>query len=335
MKSNANGKHAPKLIYSGHNGILFQGDSLALLQHMEHDTVDLVFVDPPFNLGKDYGTDAFTDSLETEVYRSWCHGWLLELIKVLRPGGALFLYHLPKWLMELGHWMNTLPSLEYRSWIAIKMKGGFPIRNRLHPAHYGILYYTKYGAKPTFNVVRHRAPTCRHCGKEIRDYGGYRRKFEKYEDENGIPWIQVSDFWEDTRPARQDKVRELNIVEIPMHIPERAILMASNPGDVVLDIFGGSGSTYHAAQLHQRQWIGSDIADTTIILRRMKACFDLEAITEVDTSLQKQFNPEFLNPALEDYLRENRDKAAASLEPLNKTAGSFSNYASKSKVLGF
>lgn len=308
---------------------------MALLKHMLPDSIDLTFIDPPFNLGKDYSTDTFTDALETEVYRSWCQSWLLELIRVLRPGGALFLYHWPKWLIELGHWLNTLPIMEYRSWTAMKMKGGFPIKNRLHPAHYGILYYTKHGAKPTFNVVRHRAPTCRHCGKEIRDYGGYRRKFEKYEDDDGIPWIQISDFWEDTRPARQDKARKLNIVELPLHIPERVILMASNPDDVILDIFGGSGSTYHAAQLHQRKWIGCEIADTTPILQRMKTCFEFQAITEIEPTLREYFKPEFLDTALKGYLRENRHRAVALVEPLHNMVESFSDYASKSKLLGF
>src|SRR5205085_4047616 len=110
--------------------------------------------------------------------------------------------------MDLGAWLNGLPILEYKSWIAIKMKNGFPIKGRLHPAHYGILYYVKRGAKPNFNIVRTKSPTCRHCGELIRDYGGYRKKFERYEDENGIPWISLSDFWDDTRPERHNKTRE-------------------------------------------------------------------------------------------------------------------------------
>ncbi len=195
-QSNHNGKtkqHRPKLVYSGSEGILFQGDCLMMLQQMLPDSVNLAFADPPFNLGKNYGTDSFTDRLASEQYRAWCQTWLMEMIRVLKPGGALFLYHWPKPLMELGAWLNTIPTVEFRNWVALKMKAGFPIKGRLHPAHYGMLYYVKTGAPPTFNVVRHRAPTCRHCKKELRDYGGYRKKFDKYQDESGVPWIQVSD----------------------------------------------------------------------------------------------------------------------------------------------
>lgn len=335
LKSNNNGRHDPKLVYMGTKGILFQGDCLALLAYMLPDSVDLIFIDPPFNLGKNYSTKAFTDQMETEAYRSWCQTWLLELIRVLRPGGSLFLYHWPKWLIELGHWLNTLPVLEYRSWIALKMKSGFPIKNRLHPAHYGLLYYVKQGGKPTFNVVRHKAPICRHCGKEIRDYGGYRAKFKKYEDESGVPWIQIADFWEDTRPARQDKAREIKIVELPLHISERVILMASNPGDIILDVFGGSGSTYHAAQLHERLWIGCDIVDTMPILRRIHTCFGLQTTTDVNPALGKHFKPEFIKREIEAFKGEGKLIRLTNIEPFEKTVASFQEYASKSKVLGY
>lgn len=180
--------------YLCEQGILFRSDCLDLLSHMRDSSVNLIFVDPPFNLGKDYNNPNFSDDMETEDYRNWCRTWLLELVRVLKPGGALFLYHWPKWLMDFGAWMNTLPDLEYKSWIALKMKSGFPIRGRIHPAHYGLLYYVKRGGVPTFNVVRTKSPTCRHCGKLIRDYGGYRKKFERFEDEEGVPWIQIIAF---------------------------------------------------------------------------------------------------------------------------------------------
>jgi site-specific DNA-methyltransferase (adenine-specific) len=257
----------PDTVYVNSWGILFNCNCMNLLSTINDNTIDLVFTDPPFNLGKDYDTSKFHDRQDSEKYELWCHSWLKELIRVLRPGGSLTIYQWPKWFIELGAWLSKNPDIEYRSLISLKMKGGFPIKGRLHPSNYGILNYVKKWAKkedkPTFNVVRYKSPICRHCGKEIRDYGGYREKFRKFEDKNGILWIQISDFWEDTRPARYDKSRKVQINELPVHIPERVILMASNPRDVVLDIFGGGGSTYHAAQMHRRYWIGCDIADTS------------------------------------------------------------------------
>lgn len=341
-QSNLNGKtrqHRPKLVYSGSEGLLFQGDCLMLLQEMVSDSVNVAFADPPFNLGKNYGTDSFTDRLASQEYRAWCQTWLMEMIRVLKPGGALFLYHWPKPLMELGAWLNSIPTIEFRNWIALKMKAGFPIKSRLHPAHYGMLYYIKKGAQPTFNVVRHRAPTCRHCGGELRDYGGYRKKFDKYQDEAGVPWIQVSDFWEDTRPERSTKSREETINELPMHVPERAILIATNPGDVVLDVFGGSGSTYHAAQFHQRKWIGCEIGNVEPILRRMHTCFGLQETGGEATAgsplFSTHFKPEFVASTQTEFVKKGGPDRIAAVQRLEDSKPSFHTTASKSKVLGF
>ena len=216
------------------------------------------------------------------------------------------------------------------------MKSGFPIKGRLHPANYGILYYVKRGEKFTFNVVRQKPPVCRHCGKLIRDYGGYRKKYEKFEDEDGIPWIQISDFWEDTRPARQDKSRKLKINELPVHIPERIILMASNPGDVVLDIFGG-GSTYHAAQMHERFWIGCDIAEASIraTLSRFATIWGPEEQDMPLDEVTRCFKPEYIDYFLKG--KNERNLALIRHVPiLGNGKSRFSrNVTSKSKVLGY
>lgn len=65
----------------------------------------------------------------------------------------------------------------------------------------------------------------------------------------------------------------MDINELPIHVPERIILMGSNKNDTVLDIFGGGGSTFHAAQIHDRYWLGSEIGDTTPILSRFATLF--------------------------------------------------------------
>lgn len=158
--------------FVGEHGVLVQADCLDLLANMKSNSVDLVFVDPPFNLNKSYDDPGFADKFDPEFYKGLCRTWLLECIRVLRPGGALFLYHLPKWLIEMGAWLNSVAGIEYKAWIALKMKSGFPIKGRIHPAHYGLLYYIKTGGESTFNVVRQRSPKCRKCGQLIRDYGG-------------------------------------------------------------------------------------------------------------------------------------------------------------------
>lgn len=322
------------LVYMSGRGVYFKADCLELLKNIQSNSVSLCFTDPPFNLGKFYANPEFDDIWEEAKYNDWCRTWLSELIRVLKPGGTLAIYCLPKWGIDMGSWLNRRPEITYRSMIAIKMKNGFPIRGRLHPAVYSILYYTKNGAKPTFNVVRHRMPVCRKCGAEMRDYGGYRKKFKKYEDENGLPWIQVSDFWEDTHPARQHKARKNTVNELPLFVPERMILMGSKKDDVVLDIFGGGASTFHAAQMHDRYWIGCDI-DPEPALGRFASVWGREEATEIPQKVRECFEPSFIG-AQQEVKKEKKVNPVQKVEvPANGELLLRYNVESKSKVLGF
>lgn len=280
--------------YLGKDGILFQADCLDLLANLKSSSIDLVFADPPFNLGKRYEDPGASDQHLEEAYRAWCRAWLLESIRVLKPGGALMLYHLPKWLMDLGSWLQNQPEVHFHNWIALKMKAGFPIKGRLHPAHYGMLYFTKRGSPATFNVVRSRSPTCRKCGALHRDYGGYRHKYRDFE-EDGVPWIQLSDFWEDTRPATFDKAREVSINELSFHIPERAILLTTKAKDIILDCFSGAGSTIHAATRNDRRWIAGDYGDSEATLRRIKTLWPEMSKAAVPKQIANCFQKRFRN----------------------------------------
>jgi len=148
----------------------------------------------------------------------------------------------------------------------LTMKGTFRRGKRLYPAHYALLYFTK-GEPATFNALRVPVPTCRHCGQEIRDYGGHRNKLNPL-------GLNLTDFWDDTSPNRHRKFKvRPGVNELKLMIPERAVLLSTNPGDVVLDPFGGGGSTYQAAELHGRRWIGIELYDCSHIQRRLREQF--------------------------------------------------------------
>jgi site-specific DNA-methyltransferase (adenine-specific) len=140
-------------------GALFRGDCLKVLPSIADACIDTVFADPPFNLGKKYG-DKVNDQRADHDYLEWCHRWLAECVRVLKPGGSLFLYNLPKWNVQLGYHLGTL-GMEFRHWIAVSIKLLLPIPRRLYPAHYSLLYYSK-GKPTTFRRVRTPIETCRH-----------------------------------------------------------------------------------------------------------------------------------------------------------------------------
>src|SRR6056297_1871298 len=70
-------------------GIIHQGDCIELMRRIEADSMDLVFADPPFNIGYDY--DVYRDKLDGNDYLSWSNRWISEVHRVLKPGGTFWL----------------------------------------------------------------------------------------------------------------------------------------------------------------------------------------------------------------------------------------------------
>lgn len=127
-------------------GALFSNDCMDFLPHIKDASVDTVFADPPFNLGKQYG-DKCNDLKSADEYLKWCKAWMAECVR-----GAFFLYNLPKWNVLLGAYLTEI-GMDFRHWIAVEISACLPISGRLHPSHYSLLYYTK-GKPKTFEDAR-------------------------------------------------------------------------------------------------------------------------------------------------------------------------------------
>ncbi len=245
------------------HGVLFEDDCMNILPKISSNSIDCVFADPPFNIGKDY-KNGYNDIREKKEYLKWCEKWIAECSRILKPGGSFFLYATPELNIVFGNFIGK--RMQFRHWIAVSMKATFKRGKRLYPAHYSLLYYTK-GEPSVFNDLRTPIPLCRHCGGEIPDYGGHRDKMNP-------KGVNLTDVWTDTSPNRHSKFKVRDGVnELKLIIPERAILMSTNPGDVVLDPFGGGGSTFQAAEKHHRNWIGVELFDSKHIKERMKENF--------------------------------------------------------------
>jgi site-specific DNA-methyltransferase (adenine-specific) len=250
-------------IYETKLGMLFKGDCLDILPMIQTDTVDLAFADPPFNLGKHYGP-ATGDVLAERQYLDWCHAWLGQCVRVLKPGGALFVYNLPKWNIFLaGFLLTTRQDMQFRHWIAVEQNNRLPIPGRLYPSHYSLLYFTK-GKPATFRRIRVPIQTCRHCGREVKDYGGHRPKMNP-------KGVNLKDVWTDIPPVRHWKFKSKDRLAnaLSTKLVGRVIEMASQPGDLILDCFGGSGTTYAVCEQKNRRWIGIEIDSTDQIIHRL------------------------------------------------------------------
>ncbi len=242
-------------------GKLYEADCVAVLPSIGTATVDTVFADPPFNLKKNYGGRC-EDSRTAEAYITWCKLWIDECVRILKPGGSFFLYNLPKWNMPLGAYL-TERNMDFRHWIAIEHKSSLPIAGRLYPAHYSLLYFTK-GKPARFQRIRTPIETCRHCGGEIRDYGGHRKAMNP----NGVT---LKDIWTDIPPVRHRKFKpeKRSANALSTKLLERVVEISTHPGDLVLDPFGGSGTTYAVCEQRHRHWIGIEIEDPQAIIDRL------------------------------------------------------------------
>lgn len=244
-------------------GALFSADCMTVLPAIRNAVVDTVFADPPFNLKKEYG-ESCTDNLPNAEYLLWCKEWVRECVRTIKPGGAFFLYNLPKWNVLLGTYLTEL-GMDFRHWIAIEISACLPIPGRLHPSHYSLLYYTK-GKPNTFRRIRTPIQLCRHCGREVKDYGGHRQAMNP-------KGVTLKDVWTDVPPVRHWKFKDPNrkANALSTKILDRVIEMSTNRGDLVIDPFGGSGTTFAVCEKKAREWIGAEIDFGPEIIERLES----------------------------------------------------------------
>jgi site-specific DNA-methyltransferase (adenine-specific) len=244
-------------------GALFSDDCMEILKNIKDNQIDTVFADPPFNLGKEYGKNT-NDSIPDNHYLKWSKTWIKECVRVLKPGGSIFIYNLPRWNVLFGAYLYEL-DLQFRHWIAIEINSTFPIKGRLYPCHYSLIYFSK-GKPKVFNSIRTPIQLCRHCGGEIKDYGGYRKDMNP-------KGVNLKDVWTDIPPVRHWKFKSKNrrANALSTKLLERVIEISTLPGNVVLDPFGGSGTTYAVCEYKERNWIGIEIDFSEDIIHRLES----------------------------------------------------------------
>lgn len=248
-----------KEVFCTENGKLYQGECYSLLTGIEDETFDLIFADPPFNLDKFYPSE-MDDNLSMLEYINWTESWLDECIRTLKKGGSLFLWNIPKWNTYFSEFLNQ--RLTFRHWITTDIKFSLPIQGRLYPSHYSLLYYVKGERPNTFLPDRMPMETCPKCSGDIKDYGGYKDKMNP-------KGINMTDVWYDIPPVRHSKYKgRKDANELSIKLLDRIIEMASKPGDLIFDPFGGSGTTYIVAEMKGRRWIGIELGPTDDIVNR-------------------------------------------------------------------
>lgn len=234
------------MINSYLNSVL-NGDCLDILAQIPDNSVDMCFADPPFNLEKKY--TSYKDQKPINEYLDWCKIWLQELVRVTKPTGSIFVHNIPKWLTYYATILNDIAY--FRHWIAWDAMSN-PVGKTLLPAHYGVLFYTKELKDYKFYEIRAPHKRCRVCSNYLKDYGGKKDQMHPF-------GALVSDVWTDLHRIRHNKRRDEHPCQLPIPVLERIVLMSTDPGDIVLDPFLGTGTTAIAAKTLGRNYIGIDL----------------------------------------------------------------------------
>ena len=226
---------------------VIHGDCLDVLKEIQPESVDMVFADPPFNLNKKYSS--YKDNLDFQEYLQWSGDWIAEVIRVTKSTGSIFIHNIPKWLMLLTPYLNK--GADFRHWIAWDAPTS-PMGKSLQPSHYGILYYAKETPKNKMYEIRRPHDRDRKSPFLSKDYGGKKAGLHPFGP-------LVSDVWNDIHRIRHRKYRNAHPCQLPIHLLERLVLMATDENDVILDPFMGTGSTIEACIRTERNYIGIEI----------------------------------------------------------------------------
>ncbi|MGC8981995.1 MAG: DNA-methyltransferase [Thermoplasmata archaeon] len=238
---------------------IFNEDAISFLKKIPDNSIDVTFVDPPFNLNKPYSS--YKDDKTESEYLNWSKNWLLEMIRITKPKGSIFVHNIPKWLLEYyrilfndkndirNPYYEHLKNLKFIDWI-VWNEAGSPKGKYLYASHYGILWLSK-SSKPKYYNIRIPHKFCRVCNSLLKDYGGKKNQINEF-------GTILSDVWDDIHRYKHSKRRDGHPNQLPVPLLERILLMTTDPGDVVLDPMCGVGTTCIAAKKLGLHYIGND-----------------------------------------------------------------------------
>jgi len=256
-KINDHDPAVPHLYYSHPNGEIWVGDSIAWLGTLKDSSVDVIFADPPYNIKK-----AEWDSFESQQeYVNWSLKWIEHAARVLKPTGTLYVCGFSEILADL-----KLPASKYFRgcrWIVWHYKNKANLGSDWGRSHESILHFRK-SKQFTFNIDDVRIPYGSHT---LRYPGHPQAETSQYGNGNNKEHI-----WHPhPKGAKPKDVLEIPTTSNGMHektphptqkpeeLLRKIILASSNPGDVVIDPFLGSGTTAVVAEQLKRKWKGCDI----------------------------------------------------------------------------
>src|SRR3954470_10523416 len=131
-------------------GKIHQGDCIELMKEIETSTIDLVFADPPFNIGYEY--DEYHDDQDADEYVAWSRGWIAEVYRVLKPGGTFWLSIGDDFAAELKVAAEHQVGFHTRSWVVWYYTFGVNCTRKFSRSHAHLFHFVKDSDNFTFNA---------------------------------------------------------------------------------------------------------------------------------------------------------------------------------------
>ena len=250
-------------------GKIYQGDCLEQMREIEDGSVDLVFADPPFNIGHKY--DKYDDRQDDEVYMDWSKSWIESVYRVLKPNGTFWLAIGDEYAAELKVAAQREIGFHTRSWVVWYYTFGVNCTKKFSRSHAHLLHFVKDANDFRFNADD---PALRIPSARALVYGDKRANPKgRLPDDTWI--LRPQDFqsdpygydpqqdtWYFARVAGTFKERQgFHGCQMPEQLLGRVIRTSSNPGDLVLDPFSGSGTTLAVAKKLGRRWLGCELSE--------------------------------------------------------------------------
>lgn len=233
------------------NSMAILGDSLSVLKKMKDKSVQLIFADAPYNIGKDFGNNS--DKWESvHAYIDWCKSWIDECMRVLSDNGTMYFMtatqHMP--------YLDVFVSEEYN--VLCRIIWAYDSSGVQSKKIYGSLY------EPILMINKDKKATYTFNHEDIlvEAKTGAKRKLIDYRKNPPQPYSTEKvpgNVWDFSRVRFKMDEYENHPTQKPEALIERIVKASSNPGDVILDPFSGSFTTSAVAVRLGRVGIGIDL----------------------------------------------------------------------------
>ena len=254
------------------------GDCIEVLSALKEPVADLVFADPPFNIGYKY--DVYEDRKAYDDYYAWTKLWMRACAeKALKPTGSFWVAIGDEYAAEIKIIGREL-GLHLRNWVIWHYTFGQQTRKKFARSHAHLFYFAKDLKAFTFNDKAIRIPSARQT---------------TYADIRANPDGKIpDDVWSFSRVCGTFNERvDWHPCQMPEKVLERIVLASSSAGDVVLDPFSGSGTTCTVAARLKRRYLGIDLSPDYVKLSTQRIADTLAGLRGTTEIAE---NPEQLRP---------------------------------------